>query len=160
MEHVIDPKCRVCGCTDRDCSGCIARTGQACSWVEDDLCSACAPPQTMAQLLERSANAAADAGLVLAQLEEVWADAAVVENNRHGILMVQIKEILANTAAGVPTMDKGVAVRWAAVATSIALAATELAVQAFGHAAELEASPIATPAVPSLVDAHGRPVSP
>jgi len=34
--------CRVCGCTDLDCSGCIAKTGQPCYWVEPDLCSACA----------------------------------------------------------------------------------------------------------------------
>ena len=34
-------KCRVCGCTDDDCLGCIARTGQPCHWVETDLCSAC-----------------------------------------------------------------------------------------------------------------------
>lgn len=35
--------CRVCGCTDDDCSGCIARTGQPCGWVagEADLCTAC-----------------------------------------------------------------------------------------------------------------------
>lgn len=33
--------CRECGCTDEDCSGCIERTGVACSWVEADLCSAC-----------------------------------------------------------------------------------------------------------------------
>ena len=34
--------CRVCGCTDEDCSGCIERTGEPCYWVEEDLCSACA----------------------------------------------------------------------------------------------------------------------
>jgi hypothetical protein len=33
--------CRVCGCTDNDCSGCIERTGVPCRWVEPDLCSAC-----------------------------------------------------------------------------------------------------------------------
>lgn len=33
--------CRVCGCTDDDCSQCVERTGMPCSWVEDDLCSAC-----------------------------------------------------------------------------------------------------------------------
>jgi hypothetical protein len=33
--------CRVCGCTDLDCSGCIERTGAPCWWVDDDLCSAC-----------------------------------------------------------------------------------------------------------------------
>lgn len=35
--------CRVCGCTDDDCSACIKRTGEACSWMEPDLCSACYP---------------------------------------------------------------------------------------------------------------------
>ena len=34
-------KCRVCGCTDADCSGCIERTGEPCHWIEADLCSAC-----------------------------------------------------------------------------------------------------------------------
>ncbi|MFL5810056.1 MAG: PRTRC system protein E [Flavisolibacter sp.] len=37
----IDRKCRVCGCTDEDCHQCIEKTGFACHWVEDDLCSAC-----------------------------------------------------------------------------------------------------------------------
>lgn len=41
--------CRVCGCTDGDCSGCIERTGWPCSWVVDleteagPICSACVP---------------------------------------------------------------------------------------------------------------------
>lgn len=34
-------RCRVCGCTDADCSSCVERTGMPCSWVEPDLCSAC-----------------------------------------------------------------------------------------------------------------------
>ena len=34
--------CRICGCTDDDCSGCVERTGVPCHWVEYDLCSACA----------------------------------------------------------------------------------------------------------------------
>jgi len=34
-------KCRVCGCTDADCSVCIERTGHPCHWVAPDLCSAC-----------------------------------------------------------------------------------------------------------------------
>lgn len=33
--------CRVCGCTDADCSGCVERTGEPCHWVGADLCSAC-----------------------------------------------------------------------------------------------------------------------
>jgi hypothetical protein len=34
-------KCRICGCTEDDCSVCIKRTGSPCYWVEPDLCSAC-----------------------------------------------------------------------------------------------------------------------
>jgi len=34
-------KCRVCGCTDMNCSQCIEKTGSPCHWVADDLCSAC-----------------------------------------------------------------------------------------------------------------------
>jgi hypothetical protein len=39
---VAEQRCRVCGCTDLDCSGCIERTGRPCSWVSLNLCSACA----------------------------------------------------------------------------------------------------------------------
>ncbi len=35
--------CRVCGCTDDDCRQCIKKTGGTCTWVEQDLCSACVP---------------------------------------------------------------------------------------------------------------------
>jgi len=35
-------KCRVCACTDNSCDQCVAKTGLPCSWVEYDLCSACA----------------------------------------------------------------------------------------------------------------------
>jgi hypothetical protein len=34
-------RCRICGCTDNDCSQCIEKTGEPCHWVEQDLCSAC-----------------------------------------------------------------------------------------------------------------------
>jgi hypothetical protein len=34
-------RCRVCGCTESDCRQCIEKTGEACSWIEEDLCSAC-----------------------------------------------------------------------------------------------------------------------
>lgn len=34
-------ECRICGCTDYDCQDCIERTGDACTWAEEDLCSAC-----------------------------------------------------------------------------------------------------------------------
>jgi hypothetical protein len=36
-------KCRVCGCTDDNCTQCIERTGRPCYWVAENLCSACQP---------------------------------------------------------------------------------------------------------------------
>lgn len=36
------PTCRVCGCTETNCEQCLERTGSPCTWVSDDLCSACA----------------------------------------------------------------------------------------------------------------------
>lgn len=45
--------CRVCGCTDDDCSDCIARTGHPCSWDEYDLCSACNTTDRIAVLEEQ-----------------------------------------------------------------------------------------------------------
>lgn len=33
--------CRKCGCTDRDCTQCVEKTGKPCHWLEWDLCSAC-----------------------------------------------------------------------------------------------------------------------
>lgn len=34
-------KCRVCLCTEENCSLCIEKTGEPCHWVAADLCSAC-----------------------------------------------------------------------------------------------------------------------
>ena len=48
-----DQQCRVCGCTELDCSGCVMRTGEPCSWVPDQenaegpICSACVLLQQM-----------------------------------------------------------------------------------------------------------------
>lgn len=46
LEEQYETACRVCGCTDLDCSGCIERTGSPCYWVEPDLCSACVTEPT------------------------------------------------------------------------------------------------------------------
>lgn len=35
--------CRVCGCTDDNCEQCVAKIGERCHWIEEDLCSACRP---------------------------------------------------------------------------------------------------------------------
>lgn len=36
-------KCKVCGCSDDNCTRCIQRTGKPCYWIAGDLCSACQP---------------------------------------------------------------------------------------------------------------------
>ena len=47
-------RCRACGCTDLDCSGCIERTGRPCHWVEADLCSACVPEKQVKKVASNS----------------------------------------------------------------------------------------------------------
>lgn len=44
--------CRICGCTDYDCSQCIERTGEVCYWFEPNLCSACASSVTQIKPIE------------------------------------------------------------------------------------------------------------
>lgn len=46
-------RCRTCGCTDDDCRQCIEKTGQACHWIAEDLCSACAPAEPVLALPRR-----------------------------------------------------------------------------------------------------------
>jgi predicted HAD superfamily Cof-like phosphohydrolase len=41
LRHHRARACRVCGCTDTDCSGCVEATGEPCWWVARDLCSRC-----------------------------------------------------------------------------------------------------------------------
>lgn len=43
--------CRVCGCTDDDCSACVEATGTSCWWVGENLCSRCVPAAHPAPLL-------------------------------------------------------------------------------------------------------------
>lgn len=42
---IAERTCRVCKCTDRNCSQCIEKTGEPCFWVAADLCSACIAPK-------------------------------------------------------------------------------------------------------------------
>jgi hypothetical protein len=50
-------KCKRCGCTDDDCTGCYDRTGVPCFWVQygmrGRLCSACC---TLDELIEAHAK--------------------------------------------------------------------------------------------------------
>ena len=65
----VSGQCFGCGCIDRDCRGCIERTGEPCHWVNDEhtVCSAClsgesAPPARALnprRPIDRSARAVA-----------------------------------------------------------------------------------------------------
>jgi hypothetical protein len=37
----LEDACRVCGCTEDDCSQCVEKTGEPCTWIAPGLCSAC-----------------------------------------------------------------------------------------------------------------------
>lgn len=39
--------CRECGCTEDNCSQCVEKTGEPCTWIEADLCSACVPVEAV-----------------------------------------------------------------------------------------------------------------
>ena len=44
LQNAVDPDvqtCRVCGCTNDDCSQCIKALGHACHWVAPNLCGRC-----------------------------------------------------------------------------------------------------------------------
>lgn len=60
-DAVFERQCRVCGCTEDNCSQCIKKTGNPCHWVEDDLCSACKEPEPIDILnqIEKSMNESA-----------------------------------------------------------------------------------------------------
>lgn len=49
-------KCRICKCNEFNCGQCIEKTGKACHWVEDDLCSACAPEKEIIVTDSRHTN--------------------------------------------------------------------------------------------------------
>lgn len=159
-EVLIHPKCRECGCTDADCSQCIAKTGAPCSWVEADLCSACAPAPV--DLIARSGDVAGDCAAMLDQLADAWSEVARVEGTTDGAILTSAIEVLGNAAHRAETMDAADALAIAAVCSAVAARAAEAAMVAFNRAAELltgptAAAPIAAPSL--LVDPAGRPVS-
>src|ERR671913_460555 len=108
-ETVITPKCRVCGCTDADCSGCVAKTGLPCSWVENDLCSACAP------------KPAAAATPIAELLQHLGAN-----------------ELIGKLADEVPLMTMAGAMQLGAIIVQIAANGAELAALCFQRVHDLE----------------------
>jgi hypothetical protein len=97
--------CRVCGCTDEDCSDCVKRTGAPCWWVEADLCSACqaAPAEDEAQAwteVDAEAQAILDAmSEQQAEFEELVAgwEGEILEHLREVYSAVQARPYLGTT---------------------------------------------------------------
>ena len=77
LQRRSDRKCRICGCTDRNCKKCVAKTGTACHWVQKDLCSACLGDaaaksiETVTKAMMTMATFAAAACMELSRLEIV-----------------------------------------------------------------------------------------
>jgi len=63
--------CRVCGCCEDDCRRCLLFDRQLCTWVEDDLCSACVPlpAERLRELKEQARKA--DPELMMIQSREL-----------------------------------------------------------------------------------------
>ena len=53
-------RCRICGCTEDDCSQCVEKIGEPCHWVKEDLCSACTGAGVIAEQIEEGAEAEKD----------------------------------------------------------------------------------------------------
>lgn len=92
----MERKCRICGCTDEDCSQCIAVTGHPCHWVEVDLCSACSINEPVPQDFWEQDASKIDNAVLKRLVEEVRADHATGNptaynrlHNRHNRSRVQ-----------------------------------------------------------------------
>ena len=65
-----DRKCRVCGCTET--TPCCDRNGFPCSWVADDLCSACLDQDAWMRVMPETAVVCALAlGDAIREFEEM-----------------------------------------------------------------------------------------
>lgn len=169
-ERLIKPCCRVCGCTDENCEQCIAKTGAPCTWIEDDLCSACAgEPITLGDVV--------GAANLLGALAENLAPHARVPAGREGATIAAVGQYfqeLANVieSMSAPALQRAVAVAAQLAASTSTYVALGLQRLAAIDAGEVEAPPRSeaprilgpdgmTPAAaaPTLVDAAGRPLA-
>lgn len=124
------------------------------------------PPATLAELLQHIAASAGEAAAVLGQLAEATEENSKVPPTRTGVILAGTNDLIGQLADEVPKMTKGGAMQLGSIIVHLAANAAELAALCFQRVHDLEVgavelpSPIASPATPTLVDAHGRPVSP
>lgn len=75
-------QCRVCGCSDYNCTKCTKITGELCSWIENDLCSRCDAEIKKLQILYSKDLYEADiSSRLLRKLREFFADFDKLEMN-------------------------------------------------------------------------------
>jgi hypothetical protein len=80
--------CRVCGCTDDDCSRCIEKTGEPCHWVEEGLCSACA------QNIQQDENKNYFIASLFVKLNGVIIREITIDNKKKFALMVNAENLV------------------------------------------------------------------
>lgn len=96
---MLAPTCRLCGCTDDDCRGCIERTGAPCYWIEADLCSACA------ELILSIVYPAAPPEPLRHGLRVRIADRVVPHGGRTGTVVREFKGYIGHVPAGLWLVD-------------------------------------------------------
>ena len=75
-------QCRVCGCSDYNCTKCTKITGEVCSWIESDLCSRCDAEIKKLQILYGKNLYEADiSSRLLRKLREFFAEYDELEMN-------------------------------------------------------------------------------
>lgn len=75
-------QCRVCGCSDYNCTKCIKITGEVCSWIESDLCSRCdAEIKKLEIFYSKNLYEADISSRLLRKLREFFADYDELEMN-------------------------------------------------------------------------------
>lgn len=166
-ETLIKRRCRSCGCTDDNCAACIAKTGAPCTWVEDDLCSACAPDAVALEysISEDTPREVHDVAVILTAIAQEMAEVAAVPQTPEGAAIVITHQFFAELDPA--TMTPAEVARWSAIAAAVAssasifLAGGMRAIAEHAAAAGLVAPDGVTPAAarPALVDASGRPIS-
>ena len=73
-------QCRVCGCSDYNCTKCTKITGEVCSWIESDLCSRCDAEIKKLQIFySKNLNEADISSRLLRKLREFFADYTELE---------------------------------------------------------------------------------
>jgi hypothetical protein len=84
--HVRYGRCRVCGCTDKDCTECVAATGEPCWWIDSShtLCSRCAEHLEPADVDDVFAGCSPLNAIGVSLTNDVWGTGPSSHNGQKG----------------------------------------------------------------------------